>query len=149
MPQFDIVTKSSKEIWKTPDGQRVLYEVVFEYNGKQVQSKTWSKAVAALGFSGTVETYEKEGKNGVETFIKQPQKAGDKAYQPKDEAAIKAMWAIGQAIAWLSADQGKAETAISVGDIEPLAKDLFAMVERVKTGEAGLDISELKDVFNV
>lgn len=51
--------------------------------------------------------------------------------QGKDEAAIKAMWSIGQAVAFL----GYHPEESTITDIEPLAKDLFAMVERVKTGE--------------
>lgn len=47
--------------------------------------------------------------------------------QPKDEAAIKAMWAIGKAVEALD----EPDTAL----IEELAKELYAMVERVKGGE--------------
>lgn len=50
---------------------------------------------------------------------------------PKDEAAIRAMWSLSQAIAFLAFHPNEA----TLNDIEPLAKDLFSMVDRVKTGE--------------
>jgi hypothetical protein len=124
-----ITTVRSKEIWQSPDKQKTLYEVVIEADGRQATVKSWSKAIAAPGWSGDVEKYDKEGRNGVETFIKQPK--SDSGFKPKDEAAIKAMWSISQAIAWLAAT----DKTVSFEDMEPLARNLFAMVDRVKTGE--------------
>jgi hypothetical protein len=54
-----------------------------------------------------------------------------KSYQPKDEAAIKAMWSISQAVAFLGLHPKEAVLT----DVEPLARDLFGMVDRVKTGQ--------------
>lgn len=51
------------------------------------------------------------------------------SYQPKDEKAIQAMWAIGQSAQFLATSQG---AKADIADIEPLASDLFAMVDRVK-----------------
>lgn len=59
------------------------------------------------------------------------------AYQPKDEAAIQAMWSIGQAIA-----MGFKPSQIGMSEadgIEEGAKTLFAMVSRVKAGQAVAD----------
>jgi hypothetical protein len=99
MPQSE--TKSVTEVWKAPDGNRVLYEVVLEVNGKLVKVKTWSEKVATVGFKGDLESYQKEGRDGTDTFVKQKPKEGGFGgqRQPKDEAAIKAMFAIKAAIA--------------------------------------------------
>lgn len=143
MPQFEVTTKSSNTVWKSPDGQRAIFEVTLDYQGQDVLAKTYSKDIAVAGWTGTVETYEKYGINGAETFVKQPQKeggyqgsgggGGKPAYQPKDEKAIKAMWAIGQAITWLNGTPR--EDSESIGLIEALANDLFNMVDKVKNQE--------------
>ncbi len=61
-----------------------------------------------------------------------PFNAGFKG-QPKDEAAIKAMWSISQAVALHTAvTSNGGEEAQS---IEATAKELFAMVDRVKVSD--------------
>jgi hypothetical protein len=75
MPTLDKVsTVSSKSVWRSPDGQREIFEVMLDYQGNTFKGKTYSKDIATDGWSGTVETYEKEGRNGPETFVKQPAK---------------------------------------------------------------------------
>lgn len=81
MPQLQVTTKSSEQVWKSPDGQRVIHKLMLDYNGSEVQAKTYSNDIAKTGWTGTVETYEKAGRNGSETFVKQPQKEG--GYQPQ------------------------------------------------------------------
>lgn len=77
MPTFEnVTTKSANEVWKTPDGKMTISEIVLDIAGKDVKAKTYSNAIATVGWSGTVESYEKTGRNGVETFVKQPQKEG-------------------------------------------------------------------------
>lgn len=76
MPQFQTTTKQSRSVWKTPDGQREIFEVVLDYDGQDFKGKTYSKDIAVIGWAGTVDTYEKEGRNGSETFVKQPPKEG-------------------------------------------------------------------------
>jgi hypothetical protein len=77
MPQLDVTTKSAEQVWASPDGQRVLYEVVMEWEGKPVKAKTYSQAIATENWTGTVVTEERPNKKGgVETFVKQPQKEG-------------------------------------------------------------------------
>lgn len=49
----------------------------------------------------------------------------------KDSKEIRAEWAIGQANAWLISEKEK-----NMSDVEPLAKDFFAMVDRVKDSGA-------------
>lgn len=76
MPEMTVTTKASREVWKSPDGQRTISEVILDYNGTEFKGKTYSNAIAVEGFSGEVETYEKQGKQGVETFVKQKAKEG-------------------------------------------------------------------------
>ena len=111
MPILDNVkTIAGRSVWKSPDGQREIYEVVLEHEGKNLKAKTYSSDIPVVGWEGKVDTYEKEGRNGIETFVKQPPKEGGyagagstsgRSYQPKDEKAIQAMFAIKAAISLL------------------------------------------------
>lgn len=76
MPNMNVSTKASREVWKSPDGQRTITEVILDYNGQELKAKTYSNQIAVVGFSGEVETYEKQGKQGMETFVKQASKDG-------------------------------------------------------------------------
>lgn len=77
MPTVEGVrTKSASSVWRSPDGQREIFEVIFDYQGQELKAKTYSKAITQEGWSGTVETSEKEGKYGLETWVKQPQREG-------------------------------------------------------------------------
>lgn len=149
MPQFDVTTKQARSVWKSPDGQREIFEVALDYNGDTVTASTYSKDIATEGWSGTVETYEKEGRNGrpAQTFVKQPPKEGGgyghtsgggqsrgSGYTPKDEKAIQAMWAIGQAVQ-LTIPTLKPGTQAELADVCNLAVELSSMVDVVKAGE--------------
>lgn len=74
MPQLQVKVVSAEEVWRK--GDLAIFKLTLEYNGQQVQAKTYSKTIANSGWEGTVETYEKEGRNGSETFVKQPQREG-------------------------------------------------------------------------
>lgn len=76
MPQLNVTTKSARSVWKSPDGQREIFEVELDHDGQDLKAKTYSKDISSEGWEGTVETYEKEGRNGAETFVKQPPKEG-------------------------------------------------------------------------
>ncbi len=76
MPTFNTKTTSSKQIWASPDGQRVIFEVTLDYQGQPFTAKTYSKDISNVGWSGEVETYEKQGQRGSETFVKQSPKEG-------------------------------------------------------------------------
>lgn len=71
-----VTTKAANQTWQSPDGQRKLYEVGLDHGGKLFKAKTYSGQIATVGWSGDVETEERAGKFGPETFVKQPQKAG-------------------------------------------------------------------------
>ncbi len=68
--------KEAQEVWKAPDGQRTLYTITVDTEHGEVALKTWSNQISKVGWTGDLETYEKEGKNGLETFAKQPLKEG-------------------------------------------------------------------------
>ena len=90
MPTLNVKTVSSEQVWKSPDGQRTIYKVVLDYNGQQMTAKTFSGAIAAQGWSGEVLTEERPGRNGSETFVKQPPKEGGSfsgGYSPATKAA--------------------------------------------------------------
>lgn len=76
MPTIQATTKDAKQVWASPDGQKKIFKVVLEVDGADMQASTYSEAVAKVGWSGEAETYEKPGKFGVETFVKQAKKEG-------------------------------------------------------------------------
>lgn len=74
MPKLDVRVLDAKEVWSK--GDLTISEVTLDVGGKTTKAKTYSKAIATPGWEGEVETYEKQGRNGAETFLKQPQKEG-------------------------------------------------------------------------
>lgn len=144
MPVIEgVTTKSATQVWASPDGQRKIHDVQMDYKGQLFKASTFSDAIAVVGWTGSVESYEKPGKNGSQTFVKQPPKeetsytpksgAAKPAYQGKDEMAIKAMWAIGQSIQAHNATAGL-DTA-DIPSVEAFAVELFALVDRVKVSD--------------
>jgi hypothetical protein len=69
-----VTTVGSQSVWRSPDGQRNLYEVNLTYQGKPFKAKTYSGSIAQVGWTGDVITEEKQGKFGIETHIKQAPK---------------------------------------------------------------------------
>jgi hypothetical protein len=135
-------TTSSRQVWVSSDAKIKIFELGMEYEGKPVKAKTYSAAIAVPGWEGEAETYEKQSKNGLETFVRQPPKEDGqygshsstgtgKTYTPKDEKAIQAMWAIDKAkdiaLAFKPEDIPK-----TLDSTEWLAQELFLMVDRVK-----------------
>lgn len=74
MPTLSAKTIEAVSIWKTPDGSREIFEVALEHDGKTFKAKTYSKDISKVGWEGDIESYEKQGRNGSETFVKQPAK---------------------------------------------------------------------------
>lgn len=153
MPQFEAITKYAKSVWRSPDGEREIFEVTLDVQGQEAKASTYSKDIATIGWTGTVETYEKEGKGGrpSQTFVKQPPKEGgygggrsqaatqtshSSSYQAKDEKAIQAMWAIGQSIQ--AHNNSEALDVLDFPSVEAYAVELNDMVGRVKA-EASTD----------
>ncbi len=136
MPKVDnATTKQAESIWRSPDGAKEIFKVTIDVGGEEFQAKTYSKDISKVGWTGSLESYEKEGKFGSETFVKQPQKEGGYGgrgnYTPKDDKAIQAMWAIGQAMNWFS---NRASDKLEAKDVKELAIILNGMVDEVKTG---------------
>jgi hypothetical protein len=121
-------TIESEQVWQAPDKAKTIWNVTLESGGKQYPLKTYSEKIAQVGFEGDVESYVNQRGD---RFVKQiaKQQGGFKG-QPRDDAAIKAQWAIGQAIALASATMDKSTITMKV--IENYAKQLYATVSRVK-----------------
>jgi hypothetical protein len=118
-----IKTVDSKQVWQSPDGQKTIWDVLLEAEGKEYPLKTYSAAIAEKGFEGDVESYlNQRGDRFVRRVVQSPGEARDHS--------IRAQWAIGQAIALASATMDK--KAITMPVIEDYAKELFATVSRVK-----------------
>lgn len=127
-----VKTVDSKQVWQSPDGQKTIWDVLLEADGKQYPLKTYSSTIAAKGFEGDVESYlNQRGDRFVRQLVKN---------QPIDsrEGSIRAQWAIGQAIALASATMDKKSITMPV--IEKYAKELFATVSRVKGEEFTSDM---------
>lgn len=130
---MQVKTIDSEQIWQSPDGTKKIWSVQLKTpEGKDYRLKTYSTAVARPNFSGEVYSYaDKRG----ERFVRQvpKPKAGTEAGKPsftRDDNAIRAQWAIGQAINLASVKMDK--EAITLPVIERYARELFATVSRVK-----------------
>lgn len=159
MPELNITVKQADQIWQSPDGQRTIYELALESNGKLFKAKTYSKVIATPGWSGTVLADKRQGRDGEEVFVKQvPKEGGLPARQPRDDAAIKAQMAVKAAAHWVAATDPEA----SLGTVETVARELFVMVDRVKAtkpteegkvpdqlydGDGPLDLDKVNDIF--
>jgi hypothetical protein len=119
-------TIHSEQVWQSSDGQRTIWEVTLKADdGKEYRLKTYSNKIAQLGFDGEVRSYVNP--RG-ERFVRQVPSTKP-AFQ-RDDSAIRAQWAIGQAINLASVKMDK--EAITLPVIEKYAKELFATVSRVK-----------------
>lgn len=121
-------TINSEQVWQSSDGQRTIWDVTLQaQDGKEYKLKTYSAKIAKLGYEGDVRSYlNPRG----ERFVRQVPAAIKPAYQQRDDNAIRAQWAIGQAINLASVKMDK--EAITLPVIERYAKELFATVSRVK-----------------
>lgn len=150
MPKFNgkiiAVENNGAPVWQSPDGQRKIFNITVESNGRVLSCKTWDQPLAVVGFAGEIEAYDKQDNRGNnETWLALPKQQQQGGYQrnggqrsnyvPRDDAAIKAMWAIGQAVEWFG---GAKEAVPGTMDeaIEGQAHMFFEMVDRIKTGAA-------------
>lgn len=131
-----VTTKSSKQIWQSPDKQKTIWEVTLKAEDGKLYGglKTYSESIAKEGFEGEVETYD--GKNPGEKFVKQPNTGrggGNNAERLKADAEkqkeIKAEWAIAKAISSLQIFPLDDD---ALAQVEELATKLYQMVNRVK-----------------
>lgn len=103
-----------------------VLRVRLEAEGKPYQLKTYSPKISEVGFEGDIENCVNQRGD---RFVKQVPKAQTGGYA-RDDAAIRAQWAIGQAINLASATMAK--DAITMPTIEKYARQLFSTVSRVK-----------------
>jgi hypothetical protein len=128
---MQVKTIDSEQVWQSPDGNKKIWSVMLETpEGKDYRLKTYSQQVAQANFVGEVYSYlDKRGERFVRQAAKPKIKAGKPAFT-RDDDAIRAQWAIGQAINLASVKMDK--EAITLPVIETYAKELFATVSRVK-----------------
>lgn len=120
-------TVHSEKIWQSPDGQKSIWEVLLDADGKEYKLKTFSPRISQIGFEGEIESYVNPRGD---RFVKQ--KATRSSANNRDQNVIRAQWAIGQSIA-LAAATFKKE-AITLDAIKDKAHELYAMVDRIKNG---------------
>lgn len=119
-------TIHSEQIWESPDHKRKIWEVELQGTEGTYRLKTYSPQIAKLGFRGHIKSYM--NRFG-ERFVRQAEEPKKPAFN-RDENAIRAQWAIGQAINLASVKMDKEGITLPV--IEEYAKQLYATVSRVK-----------------
>jgi hypothetical protein len=122
-------TINSQQVWQSPDASKKIWEVTLRAeNGENYKLKTYSRKISELGFTGELQSYTNRLGDRFVRQKKQPQ--ATRTFNQRDDNAIRAQWAIGQAIALASVTMDK--QAITMPLIERYAKQLFATVTRVK-----------------
>lgn len=138
-------TINVEQVWQSSDGQRTIWEVNLKAgDGKEYRLKTYSNKIATLGFEGDVRSYlNPRG----ERFVRQvpSTKPTFKSGYQRDDYAIRAQWAIGQAINLASVKMDK--DAITLPVIEKYAKELFQTVSRVKGDEVTAEEQKAADGY--
>lgn len=130
MNEYTITDVSSKtKEWSSSYGEMTTYYVKFEGDDEPIQvNKKKGNPAPSVGevLTGSI-TDTEYGKK-----FKGAPGGGKKGFggMKRDDAAIKAQWAIGQAVQILLSKDEKPENAIEY--IEARANDLYGMVERVK-----------------
>lgn len=125
---MNVKTTHVEELWRSPDGRRTIWEVTLRGDdGKEYRLKTFSPKISKMGFRGEVRSYlNARG----ERFVRQVLTPAKPNFQQRDDNAIRAQWAIGQAINLASVKMDR--DAITLPVIERYAKELYATVSRVK-----------------
>lgn len=161
MPQFQVTTKTAEQVWSSPDGKLTIFKLLLDYQGQDMQAKTYSKTVATEGWTGTVETYEKAGRNGSETFVKQPQKeggwqggssGGGRSFggvkAPQDNYTMYLSYAKDIGIACIKDGKFDSDLFSQVLEaVEAGGAQLFASRDNAKP-EVNVDIENIEKVFN-
>lgn len=146
MPEYKVtrVSQQPPRQWQGPHG--IVYYILVQVEGHPKPLSVGKKSPDALKVGDTIYgDIQPDPEHGEDKFKAAPMGQGGfqqattggvstakPAYQPKDEAAIKAMWAIGQAVSLLRVEGGKVPANQA---IELWADTFFEMVNRVKNGE--------------
>jgi len=153
------ITRKSTEAWKSPDGQRTIYEVVLEVEGEPFKTQTFSEKIAQEGFEGELEVYEKNGKQFVRQAPKEDSQyggrsggaySGGKSFTPKDQFTMYLSYAKDLMVACIArGDKITFEEAVSqtIGAGHTLYDDrpdaVASTVASIASGETKIDdISE-------
>ena len=135
---MQVKTTHSEQVWQSPDGQKSIWEVTLKGDGgNEDRLKTYSEAIAQLGFEGEVESYL-NGRG--ERFARQKVTRKARSGYSRDDDAIRAQWAIGKAIDLAAVKMAKEQITLPV--IEEYAKELFATVTRVKGEKVTPELKE-------
>jgi len=104
---------------------------------------------AGMTLYGSIETKESRAGKDYLKFKREKKEevasTGEPAkasWQPRDDDRIVAQWAIGQANAYVCSEKFRVEDHDPIEDIESIAKDFYAMVERVKSPNKEIDVSD-------
>lgn len=133
MPQdytISAVSSQPPREWQGKFGLNRSYKVKFAGSDAVVELVRKASELAPVQgeiLNGTIEQTEYGPK-----FKKARSFGGGKSFAPRDDSAIRAQWAIGQAVHWYKDSLEDKEPPLD--KIETLAGDFFAMAERVKAG---------------
>lgn len=120
-----VKTIKSEQVWQSPDKQRTIWQVSLLADDKEYTLKTYSEQIGTVGYEGDVVSYKNDRGD---RFVKSA--SDDSKPYSRDDLAIRAQWAIGQAINLASVKMDK--EAITLPVIVTYAKELFAAVNDVK-----------------
>lgn len=130
------ISQSPPREWTGDYGTIYYIKTMLKGHGKPVE--VGKKSPDALKTGDTVYGTIKQTDFDVDRFKPEKNPNTGMARQPKDEAAIKAMWAIGQSV---QVALGKGKT-FDTKDIEAVANELFGMVDRVKSPQASTSVEK-------
>jgi len=142
MPSYKITKVSTQEprVWDNPKGGKIYY-IKVAVDGWEKPIEVGKKSPDALKVGdelhGTITATEYPN----DKFKADPPAfsgGGKSNYVPRDDDAIRAQWAIGQAIQF-HIHHPKEDGTMSLDIIEPYAIELYAMVERVKGSNTQTD----------
>lgn len=138
----ELKTISSKITWQSDDGKVKKYQLIAESDGKQFQINTYSGKIAAPGWQGEVEKYEKKG----DYYVRQPKQEGfnqstgqtsQKKTYGKTEADYDSIYwcnALNAAVAFAKADNTTTDYVLGV------AREFYAArPDKKSSSEASLD----------
>lgn len=132
-------TIASEQVWQSADGQRTIWDVTLKAaeDSKEYKLKTYSKTIGTVGWEGEARSYINPRGERFARIVGDDKTDSNNTHGSggRDDAAIKAQWAIGQAVALFNTTNEN--TVLHEGDeatrmIQETATVLFNMVTKVK-----------------